>query len=117
MFLLDVYYFKMESLFSGFSDNVVLGEIVVGIGVFSVVLCEWWYDIEFFIYCNVYDDSVCGNGNGIIDVGDVGFLILCFCYVLQVIEINQIKFDGKWMFDDGEIDFGIEICVMEMVVC
>lgn len=107
----------MESLFSGFSDNLVIGEIVVGIGVLFVVLCEWWYDSELFSYCNVYDDFLWGNNNGIVDVGDVGLFILCFCYVFQVIEIMQFKFDGIYYMDNGKFQFGVEGWVMEMNVC
>tara|TARA_Y100001934_G_scaffold71276_1_gene88563 strand:- start:669 stop:3722 length:3054 start_codon:yes stop_codon:yes gene_type:complete len=115
MFSLDAHHSKMESLPSGPSDNAASGEIAVGIGAPSVASREWWYDTELPTYRNVYDDSARGNGNGIIDAGDVGSSILRFRHASQATEINQIKLDGKWMFDDGEIDFGIETRAMEMV--
>ena len=115
MFSLDAHHSKMESLPSGPSDNAASGEIAVGIGAPSVTSREWWYDTELPTYRNVYDDSARGNGNGIIDAGDVGSSILRFRHASQATEINQIKLDGKWMFDDGEIDFGIETRAMEMV--
>ena len=115
MFSLDAHHSKMESLPSGPSDNAASGEIAVGIGSPSVASREWWYDTELPTYRNVYDDSARGNGNGIIDAGDVGSSILRFRHASQATEINQIKLDGKWMFDDGEIDFGIETRAMEMV--
>ncbi|SHH31020.1 TonB-dependent receptor [Marisediminitalea aggregata] len=115
MFSLDAHHSKMESLPSGPSDNAASGEIAVGIGAPSVSSREWWYDTELPTYRNVYDDSARGNGNGIIDAGDVGSSILRFRHASQATEINQIKLDGKWMFDDGEIDFGIETRAMEMV--
>ncbi len=115
MFSLDAHHSKMESLPSGPSDNAASGEIAVGIGSPTVTSREWWYDTELPTYRNVYDDSARGNGNGIIDAGDVGSSILRFRHASQATEINQIKLDGKWMFDDGEIDFGIETRAMEMV--
>lgn len=115
MFSLDAHHSKMESLPSGPSDNAASGEIAVGIGSPTVTSREWWYDTELPTYRNVYDDSARGNGNGIIDAGDVGSSILRFRHASQATEINQIKLDGKWMFDDGEIDFGIETRAMETV--
>ncbi|BFT31446.1 TonB-dependent receptor [Alteromonas sp. D210916BOD_24] len=112
---LDAHNSKMESLPSGPSDNAASGEIAVGVGSPTVTSREWWFDTELPTYRNVYDDSVRGNGNGTIDAGDVGSSILRFRHASQETEITQLKLDGKWMFDEGEIDFGVETRAMEMV--
>ena len=112
---LDAHNSKMESLPSGPSDNAASGEIAVGVGSPTVTSREWWYDTELPTYRNVYDDSVRGNGNGVIDAGDVGSSILRFRHASQETEITQLKLDGTWMFDEGEIDFGVETRAMEMV--
>lgn len=114
-FSLDAHNSKMESLPSGPSDNAASGEIAVGIGSPTVTSREWWFDTELPTYRNVYDDSARGNGNGMIDAGDVGSSILRFRHASQATEITQIKLDGTWMFDDGDIDFGVETRAMEMV--
>lgn len=112
---LDAHSSKMESLPSGPSDNAASGEIAVGIGAPTVASREWWFGKELPTYRNVYDDSTRGNGNGVVDAGDVGSSILRFRHASQSTEINQLKLDGKWMFDDGEIDFGVETRAMEMI--
>ncbi|MFS1701885.1 TonB-dependent receptor [Alteromonas sp. AMM-1] len=114
-FSLDAHNSKMESLPSGPSDNAASGEIAVGIGSPTVTSREWWFDTKLPTYRNVYDDSARGNGNGMIDAGDVGSSILRFRHASQATEITQIKLDGTWMFDDGDIDFGVETRAMEMV--
>ena len=111
---LDAHNSKMESLPSGPSDNAATGEIAVGIGAPTVTSREWWYDSELPTYLNVYDDSTRGNDNGILDADDVGSSILRFRHASQETEISQLKLDGKWMFDNGELDFGVETRAMEM---
>lgn len=112
---LDAHNSKMESLPTGPSDNAASGEIAVGIGSPTVTSREWWFDTELPTYRNVYDDSARGNGNGVVDAGDVGSSILRFRHASQETEISQLKLDGKWMFDSGEFDFGVETRAMEMI--
>ncbi|RDV25587.1 TonB-dependent receptor [Alteromonas aestuariivivens] len=110
----DAHDSSMESMPSGPSENLASGEIAVGIGSPTVTSREWWYDRELPSYRNVYDDSARGNGNGVLDAGDVGSSILRFRHASQVTDITQFKLDGKLLFDNGEFDFGVESRAMEM---
>lgn len=110
----DAHNSKMESLPAGPSDNLASGELAVGIGSPTVASREWWFDPELPTYRNVYDDTTRGNNNGVLDAGDVGSSIMRFRHASQTTEIQQFKLDGKYMFDEGEVDFGIESRAMEM---
>ena len=56
------------------------------------------------------------NGNGVLDVSDIGSSVRQLNRNTSVTEINQIRIDGKFEFDDGgSIDFGIETRSMENV--
>ncbi|MBN7825642.1 TonB-dependent receptor [Bowmanella dokdonensis] len=92
------------------------GELAVGLGAPIVTSREWFWGGDLPTYLNQYDDTIPGkgaNGNGVVDAGDVGSSIARLRNASQKTEITQIKLDGKYQFDDGRFDFGLETRAME----
>lgn len=56
----------------------------------------------------VIDDSLRGNGNGILDAGDLGSQVARTITSSQNNEVDQVRLDGTWEFDNGSIDAGID---------
>jgi len=54
------------------------------------------------------DDSIRGNGNGVLDLGDLGTQMgRTFAYA-QSNDVDEYRLDGHWEFDGGsQIDFGV----------
>ncbi|MFQ3196459.1 MAG: TonB-dependent receptor [Paraglaciecola sp.] len=55
----------------------------------------------------VIDDLVKGNNNGIFDKPDVGSQVTQTDKSNQVTDVDQLRFDGEWIKDDYEVDFGV----------
>ncbi|MGJ8681325.1 TonB-dependent receptor [Paraglaciecola sp.] len=62
----------------------------------------------------IVHDTTKGNGNGVADVGDVGSQVLRSHWSAQETDIQQVKVDGTYEFDEGRFDFGVETRSMEM---
>lgn len=54
------------------------------------------------------DDSVFGNGNGKLDGGDMTTTAGTTNYNWVEDDIEQIRLDGSWKFENSSLDFGIE---------
>ncbi|GHB64020.1 TonB-dependent receptor [Psychrosphaera saromensis] len=57
------------------------------------------------------DDSIDNGGlncSNTLDQSDVGSSIYQKSYAVNTNDITQARIDGTWLFDDGQIDFGIE---------
>ena len=90
------------------------GEIAVGLGAPTVVEREWYWNGDLPTFSNVYDDSIRGaNGNGVVDAGDVGTSIARLRNASQESTVDQLQLDGKYLFDDGRFDFGVESRTVE----
>lgn len=56
----------------------------------------------------VMDDSVRSNGNGILDVGDLGSQIARTMAVVQQNDVDELRLDAHWDFDaNSQFDVGI----------
>lgn len=54
------------------------------------------------------DDALRGNGNGMLDVGDLGTQIARTMAVNQQHDVDEFRLDGHWEFDGGsQVDFGV----------
>lgn len=56
----------------------------------------------------VIDDTVSGNGNGKLDAADMTTTAGTTNYNWVGDDIEQIRLDGSWKFEDSSLDFGIE---------
>ena len=70
---------------------------------------------EFPIMTLDYDDVSRGNlnPNNALDQDDVGTSILDMNYSSQQTDISQARLDGKYVLDNGSVNFGIESRAME----
>ncbi|MBC3766197.1 TonB-dependent receptor [Neptunicella marina] len=112
-FVLDAHDSEMYSRGTGPRNT---GELAVGLGAPIVQSREWWFGGDLPTYLNVYNDATPGKGanvNGQVDPLDVGSSIARLRNAGQKTEITQVKLDGKYEFDDGRFDFGIETRSME----
>jgi TonB-dependent receptor len=56
----------------------------------------------------VMNDALRGNGNGRLDVGDLGSQVGRLTSSSQKQRLDEIRLDGKWDFDTSQFDFGVD---------
>nr|WP_136252831.1 TonB-dependent receptor [Ningiella ruwaisensis] len=118
----DIHDSSLESLPNGPSDSdLASSSIGTAIGAPVVAAKTLIFDGEIPLFTTELNDNfdrgglgLSGNGNGVLDVGDVGSSIGQVDHYQQVTDITQIRFDGTYEFDDGQFDFGLESRAMEM---
>jgi TonB-dependent receptor len=119
---LDVHDSTMESLPDGFGGGSGLSFGMAG----ALVDTQTFYfnnGLPHFAF--TVDDTVIpasgqnpakvlGNGNGQLDVADLGSQVMRIFYQDQVTDITQARLDGGFEFEDGKFQFGVETRTMEM---
>lgn len=86
----------------GLGANIARGQTADFSGDFPVMLVD-------------FDDVSRGNlnPNNMLDNGDIGTAILDMNHSSQETDIDQLRLDGSYVFEDGAINFGIESRSME----
>lgn len=65
------------------------------------------YSSGFPFRTRVIDDSIRANGNGVLDVGDLGSQPARQNRSIQLSEVDEIRLDGSWdMIENGTFNFG-----------
>ena len=121
-FRLDVHDSSLDSTPTGKGDSDLgISEIRTSLGAPTVAAKTLFFDGDIPTFVTELDDNfdrgglgLSGNGNGILDAGDVGSSIGVIDHHQQMTDVTQIKLDGTFEFDDGQFDFGIETRQMEM---
>lgn len=73
---------------------------------------DWTGDLPIMMVS--FNDSFRGaNGNGVLDIADVGSSVRQLNRNSSKTEISQMRLDGKFEMESGNIDFGIESRSME----
>ena len=105
----DAHDSSMESMPTGPGKA---GEVAFSMGapVLSSQYVDYSGDLPTFGY--TVDDAR-GNGNGVLDLADMGSQVARVFYADQTTDITQFKVDGAFKFDDGSFEFGVESRAME----
>jgi TonB-dependent receptor len=60
------------------------------------------------------NDALRGNGNGTLDVGDLGSQVGRLTFSSQKQRLDEIRLDGEWEFDTSRFDFGVDYRTSKM---
>ena len=119
---LDVHDSSMESLPTGYGGGGGLSFVVAA----PVTRTQTFhFNNGFPLLAYTVDDTVIpasggnpaktlGNGNGELDIPDLGSQPMRIFYQDQVTDITQARLDGTFKFEDGTFQFGVETRAMEM---
>lgn len=109
---LDAHDSSMESLPTGPGKA---GEVAFSMGAPVLTAQQVNYSADLPTYSFTIDDSTRGNNNGILDESDMGSQVARIFYAAQTTDVTQYKLDGRFEFEDGRFDFGIETRSMETI--